>query len=202
VTDAWFEQLDLTDVTLVVHDWGSSIGFDWARRHPDRVSGIVYMEAIVAPRRWADFPEGRDRLFRRLRSEEGEKLVLDENFFVEVVLPRSILRDLTEEEMAVYRAPYPTRDSRLPTLVWPRQIPIEGEPADVVALVELYAAFLKESPIRKLFINAEPGAIITGTVRDICRAWANQTETEVKGIHFVQEDSAEQIGKALRAFLD
>ena len=201
IIDAWFEALDLHDVTLVIHDWGSAIGFDWARRHPGRVAGIVYMEGIVAPRMWADFPEGRDKLFRRLRSEEGEKLVLEDNFFVEVVLPRSILRDLTEEEMTIYRAPFPDAAHRLQTLVWPRQIPIEGEPADVVALVEQYAAFMKDSPIPKLFINAEPGAIITGSVRDICRAWANQTEITVKGIHFIQEDSPDEIGQALSEFV-
>jgi haloalkane dehalogenase len=165
------------------------------------VAGVVYMEAIVAPRRWADFPEGRDRLFRRLRSEEGEKLVLEENFFVEVVLPRSIVRDLTDEEMAVYRAPFPTPESRLPTLVWPREIPIEGEPADVVALVDRYAAFMKDSQIPKLFVNAEPGAIVVGKVRDICRTWANQKEITVNGIHFVQEDSADEVGGALKAFV-
>jgi haloalkane dehalogenase len=175
IIDAWFEALGLHDVTLVIHDWGSAIGFDWARRHPDRVAGIVYMEGIVAPRMWADFPEGRDKLFRRLRSEEGEKLVLEENYFVEVVLPRSILRDLTAEEMDAYRAPFPE--------------------------VEQYAAFMKDSPIPKLFINAEPGAIISGSIRDICRAWANQTEITVKGIHFIQEDSAEEIGRALSEFV-
>ena len=201
IIDAWFEALGLHDVTLVIHDWGSAIGFDWARRHPDRVAGIVYMEGIVAPRLWADFPEGRDKLFRRLRSEEGETLVLEENYFVEVVLPRSILRELTEEEMTIYRAPFPDAGHRLQTLVWPRQIPIEGEPADVVALVEQYAAFMKDSPIRKLFINAEPGAIISGSIRDICRGWANQTEVTVKGIHFIQEDSADEIGQALSEFV-
>ncbi|MEJ8571033.1 haloalkane dehalogenase [Microbaculum marinum] len=202
VTDAWFEAMDLTGVTLVIHDWGSSIGMDWARRNPDRVAGIVHMEAIVAPRMWADFPEGRDTLFRRLRSEEGEKLVLEENFFVETVLPRSILRELTGEEMDTYRAPFPTPESRLPTLVWPRQIPIEGEPADVVALVERYGAFMKDSPIPKLFLNATPGAIVsTEKVRDICRSWANQREVQIKGIHFVQEDCPDEIGQALAAFL-
>jgi len=201
VIDAWFEALGLTDVTLVIHDWGSAIGFDWARRHPDRVAGIAYMEAIVAPRKWADFPEGRDKLFRRLRSEEGETLVLDENYFVEVVLPRSIIRDLTDTEMAVYRAPFPDRATRMQTLVWPREIPIEGEPANVVALVETYAAFMKDSDIPKLFVDADSGAIISGPVRDICRSWANQREVQVKGIHFIQEDSAEEIGAALKDFL-
>lgn len=201
IIDAWFEALKLTDVTLVIHDWGSAIGFDWARRHPDRVAGIVHMEGIVAPRRWADFPEGRDKLFRRLRSDEGEKLVLEDNYFVEVVLPRSILRDLTDEEMNVYRAPFPDAERRVPTLVWPRQIPIEGEPAEVVTLVEQYAAFMKDSPIPKLFINAEPGAIVTGGIRDIARSWANQEECTVKGIHFIQEDSADEIGRALSGFV-
>jgi haloalkane dehalogenase len=201
IIDAWFEALALTDVTLVIHDWGSSIGFDWARRHPERVAGIVYMEAIIAPRLWAEFPEGRDKLFRRLRSEEGKTLILEENYFVEVVLPRSIIREMSEAEMDVYRAPFPDAAHRLQTAVWPREIPIEGEPADVVDLVETYAAFLKDSPIPKLFINAEPGAIIVGNVRDKCRAWANQREVTVKGIHFIQEDSPDEIGRALADFV-
>lgn len=202
VMDAWFEAMELThDVTLVIHDWGSALGFDWARRHPERVSAIAYMEAITAPRLWSDFPEGRDKLFRRLRSEEGESLVFDDNYFVEVVLPKSILRSLSDAEMAVYRAPFPTRDRRLPTLVWPREIPIEGEPADVVATVEAYGEFMATTRIRKLFVNAEPGALTIGRSREICRAWPNQTEVTVKGIHFVQEDSPEEIGRALAAFL-
>jgi haloalkane dehalogenase len=200
--DAWFETLGLTgNVTLVLHDWGSALGFHRACRHPEHIRAIAYMEAIVAPRRWADFPPGRDGIFRALRSGEGERLVLEENVFIETVLPRSILRTLSEAEMDAYRRPFLRRDARLPVLVWPRELPIEGEPADVVAVVEQYGAWLARSPIPKLFINAEPGALLTGRARDICRRWPNQQEVTVKGIHYVQEDSAAEIGSALRTFL-
>ena len=201
--DAWFEALNLTrDVTLVLHDWGSALGFYWAYRHPQRVRAIAYMEAIVQPRRWDDFPSGRDRFFREVRSAKGEQMILDENRFVEVVLPRSILRTLSEEEMNAYRAPFRTREARLPTLIWPRELPIEGEPAEVVKIVDEYGRWLAKSPIPKLFIAAEPGAIVVGRARDFCRTWSNQEEVTVKGIHFVQEDSPREIGTALRAFVE
>jgi hypothetical protein len=190
------------DVTLVLHDWGSALGFDWAFRHRTQVQAIVYMEAIVQPRRWDDFPNGRDAMFRALRSEEGEQMVLDENFFVEVVLPGSIMRKLSEDEMAAYRAPFREREARLPTLVWPRELPIEGTPADVVQIVERYGDWLAGSEqLPKLFINADPGAQIVGRIRDVCRGWPNQREVTVPGIHFIQEDSADQIGAAIREFV-
>ena len=200
--DAWFEALELTsNVTLVLHDWGSALGFNRAARFPGQVRAIAYMEAIVQPRDWSDFPNGRDQLFRALRSDKGEAMVLDDNFFIETVLPKSILRSLSEEEFAAYRQPFLQREARRPTLEWPRQLPIEGEPADVVALVERYGAWLAASPIPKLFINAEPGAVITGRAREFCRTWPNQVEATVPGIHFVQEDSPDEIGQALRSFL-
>lgn len=200
--DAWFEALGLTkDVTLVLHDWGSALGFHRACRYPQQIRAIVYMEAIVQPRTWSDFPGGRDALFRALRSEQGEHLVLDENFFIEVVLPKSIIRPLRDEEMGAYRRPFLSREARLPTLVWPRELPIEGTPADVVEIVEQYGAWLARSPIPKLFINAEPGAATVGRARDFCRTWPNQREVTVPGIHFIQEDSPAEIGAALRHFL-
>src|SRR5262249_10548545 len=200
--DAWFEALGLADnVTLVLHDWGSALGFRRACRYPEQIRAIAYMEAIVAPRRWDDFPNGRDRIFRALRSDEGERLVLEDNFFVETVLPKSILRSLSEAEMEAHRRPFRERDARLPTLIWPRELPIEGEPADVVAIVERYGAWLARAQLPKLFINADPGALITSRLRDICRRWPNQREVTVKGIHFVQEDAPHEIGAALRAFL-
>lgn len=159
------------------------------------------MEAIVQPRYWSDFPNGRDRMFRALRSPEGERLVLEENFFIETVLPRSIIRTLRPEEMRAYRAPYPDRESRLPLLQWPRDLPIEGEPADIVATVEAYGEWLAQSSdIPKLFVAANPGAIIVGRARDFCRQWPNQREVEVAGIHFIQEDSPRQVGEAIAAF--
>jgi len=200
--DAWFETLGLTaDVTLVLHDWGSALGFDRACRYPQQVHAIAYMEALVAPRRWDDFPNGRDQIFRALRSEKGERLVLDENFFIETVLPKSVIRRLSDAEMDAYRKPFLQREARVPTLIWPRELPIEGEPADVVAVVERYGAWLAQSPIPKLFINADPGVLLTGRSRDLCRTWPNQREVTVKGIHYVQEDSPHEIGAALRAFV-
>src|SRR5262245_20172620 len=200
--DAWFEALGLTgNVTLVLHDWGSALGFHRACRYPQQVRAIAYMESIVAPRRWDHFPNGRDQMFRALRSDAGERLVLEENFFVETVLPKSIIRRLSDAEMEAYRQPFRQREARLPTLVWPRELPIESEPADVVAIVERYGAWLAGAQVPKLFINAEPGALITSRLRDICRCWPNQREVTVKGIHFVQEDAPHEIGAALRAFL-
>jgi haloalkane dehalogenase len=200
--DVWFEALGLTrDVILVLHDWGSALGFHRAFRYPEQVAAIVYMEAIVQPRRWSDFPQGRDTMFRALRSEQGEHMVLDQNYFIEVVLPKSIIRPLRDEEMMAYRQPFASREARLPTLVWPRELPIEGTPADVVEIVERYGAWLAESQIPKLFINADPGAIILGRARDFCRTWANQREVTVQGSHFIQEDAPAEIGTALRSFL-
>jgi len=188
------------NVTLVIHDWGSGLGFHWARLNPERVKGIAYMEAIVMPITWEDWPEGARGIFQGFRSAKGEDLVLQRNMFVEAVLPSSILRDLTEKEMSAYRAPFDTPEHRQPTLNWPRQIPIEGEPAHMVALVEAYGAFMAASSIPKLFINADPGSILVGKQREFCRSWPNQTEVTVKGLHFVQEDSPEEIGRAVAAW--
>src|SRR5262249_13433960 len=201
--DAWFEALQVTkDVTLVLHDWGAAIGFYRARRHPEQIKAIAYYEAVAHPRRWDDFSGGRDRQFRLLRSPEGERLVLDENMFVEVVLPRGILRKLTDEEMEAYRAPYRDRERRLPTLIWPREGPIEGEPADVVSIVEENARWLAASDrLPKLFIKGDPGAIHTGRLLDLVRAFPNQREVTVKGLHHLQDDSPKEIGEVLRAFV-
>ncbi len=200
--DQWFEAVGPTqDVTLVLHDWGSALGFHRAFRHPQQIRAIAYMEAMTRPRVWADVPAGRDRMFRALRSHDGEPLALDENYFIETVLPKSILRQLGDEEMAAYRRPFATRESRLPTLVWPRELPIDGEPADVVAIVEAYGAWLAQTPIPKLFINAEPGSLLVGRAREFCRTWPNQRETTVAGIHFIQEDAPDEIAAALRDFL-
>lgn len=200
--DAWFEALGMENVTLVVHDWGSGLGFHWAHRHPERVRGIVYMEAIVRPVSWDDWPEQASDIFRAMRSPDGEEMVLEKNVFVERILPSSIIRDLTEEEMNVYRRPYlEPGESRRPTLTWPREIPLDGEPEDVVEIVGDYAGWLSESEVPKLFINAEPGVILTGPQREFCRSWPNQEEITVSGAHFVQEDSPHEIGEAIASFV-
>jgi len=186
------------DVTLVLHDWGSALGFDWARRHADRLKGICYMEAIVQPMRWDQWPAAAAGVFKGFRSPAGEEMALEKNVFVERVLPGSILRKLTDEEMNAYRRPFATPgEDRRPTLTWPRQIPLGGEPADVVAVVQRYADFLARSPVPKLFVNADPGAILIGEQREFCRTWPNQIEVTVKGNHFLQEDSPDQIAEAI-----
>ncbi|OPC76560.1 haloalkane dehalogenase [Embleya scabrispora] len=200
--DAWFDAvLPTGPVTLVLHDWGSALGFDWARRHADRIEGIAYMEAIVQPRLWSDFPAGRDALFRAMRSEDGEKMIMDDNFFIETVLPKSVLRPLDEREMDAYRAPFRTPASRRPTLVFPRELPIDGTPADVARVVDDYGRWLAHSPIPKLLISAQPGAILVGRALEFARTWPNQTEVAVCGIHYVQEDSPHEIGSAVRDFV-
>jgi haloalkane dehalogenase len=201
--DAWFEALGLDrNVALVVHDWGSALGFDWAERNRRRVRGLVYMEAIVQPLTWEQWPERARQVFQAMRSPAGEEMVLQKNVFVERILPASVLRGLTEEEMAVYRRPFlEPGESRRPTLTWPREIPIAGEPRDVVAVVEQYSRWLAESDVPKLFVDADPGVILTGSQRDFCRAWPNQDEIAVAGSHFVQEDSPAAIGRAVAAFL-
>lgn len=202
--DGWFEAVGVGGkVTLVVHDWGSALGFHWARRFPERVKAIAYMEAIVQPLSWQQWPELSRPVFEGMRSPAGEEMVIEKNLFVERILPASIMRKLSAEEMAVYRAPYlEAGESRRPTLTWPREIPIDGEPADVEAIVSQYAGFLASSDIPKLFINAEPGAILIGPQRTFCRGWANQQEVTVPGIHFIQEDSPVEIGQAIGLFLE
>jgi haloalkane dehalogenase len=185
-------------VTVVGHDWGSALGYDWANRHRSAIKGLAYMEAIVRPLAWTGWPEPIRKLFQGFRSEAGEAMVLEKNVFVERVLPGSVLRGLSDEEMAVYRRPYlEPGEARRPTLSWPRQIPLGGEPADVLAIVQAYADWLSRSEVPKLFVNAEPGAILLGAQREFCRAWSNQTEVTVKGSHFIQEDSPDQIGQAI-----
>ena len=189
-------------VTLVLHDWGSALGFHWSRLHPQQVRGIAYMEGIVMPvPSWDDWPEKARGIFQGFRSQKGEDLVLKRNLFIEAVLPNSILRKLTEEELAVYRAPFAKEEDRQPMLNWPRQIPIAGEPAHVVSLVQQYADWLSASNVPKLFVNAEPGSILVGAQREFCRGWPNQKEVTVPGLHFIQEDSGAAIGNAVAAWI-
>ncbi len=187
-----------SNVTFVMHDWGSALGFDWARRHPESVLGLCYMEAIVTPVTWDDWPEEATRVFQGMRSEAGEGMVLEKNIFVERILPASIMRELSEEEMAEYRRPYEVHgEPRRPTLTWPREIPIEGEPKDVDEIVREYSEWLQQTKIPKLFVNADPGSILVGRQREVARSFPNQTEVTVPGIHFIQEDSPDEIGRAL-----
>ena len=200
---ALWDALDLGDnVTLVLHDWGSVLGFDWANQHRDRVRGIAFMEAIVTPMTWSEFPNDVRELFAGFRSPQGERMVLEHNIFVEEVLPAQIQRTLSDEEMDHYRAPFVNPgESRRPMLSWPRNLPIDGEPADVVAVVNDYSSWLAESDVPKLFINAEPGAIVRGRIRELIRTWPNLTETTVSGVHFVQEDSPDEVSTVVAQFV-
>ena len=202
--DAWFDAvLPEGPVVLVIHDWGSALGFHWAHRHPDRVVGIVFTEAIVTPVTWDDWPAAATGIFRALRSEVGERLVLEDNVFLERILPASVLRDLGEDEMAVYRRRFAEAgESRRPTLTWPREIPIEGIPADVHDVVAAYAEWLGTHPgLPKTFINADPGSILVGRQREVARSWPDLLEVTVPGSHFVPEDSPAEIGEAVVGLL-
>lgn len=190
-------------IVLVVHDWGSALGFDWAYEHPDRVLGITYMEGIVRPyAEWSEWSERSAPIFQGFRSEAGEEMILDKNLFVERVLLGSIIRELSDNEKAEYRRPFLKREDRWPTLSWPRQLPIAGEPPHIVKLVETYSKWMAETDFPKLFINADPGAILTGAPREFCRSWKNQTEATVSGRHFIQEDSGAEIGRHVKAWIE
>ena len=210
---SYFEQRDFlfelieklnvgNNVIFVIHDWGSALGFDWSYQNKGRVQGIAYMEAIVRPVSWDEWPENATRVFQGFRSDAGESMVLEKNIFIERVLPSTIMRELTDAEMDEYRRPFlNSGEDRRPTLSWPRQIPIQGEPKEVVEVVQNYSEWLSSSDLPKLFINAEPGSILIGNQREFCRSWPNQTEVTVKGLHFLQEDSPEEIGKAISSFV-
>jgi haloalkane dehalogenase len=200
--DAWIEALALDrKITLVVHDWGSALGFHWAYRRQARVRSIIYMEALVAPITWENWPVESRSIFKAIRSPRGDRLILQGNLFVERVLPASVERGLTKQEMDNYRRPYlEPGESRRPTLTWPREIPIEGNPADVHKIVSDYAEWLPTSPIPKLFVNVIPG-FFSSRMKDYCRTWVNQKEVNVPGHHFVQEDSPHELGKAIADFI-
>ncbi|MEC8956396.1 MAG: haloalkane dehalogenase [Pseudomonadota bacterium] len=190
------------NVTMIVHDWGSALGFDWAYQNPKSIQGIAYMEAIVRPVTWEEWPELARNIFQGFRSNAGEKLILEKNLFIEGVLPNSIIRNLSKKEMDVYREPFlKSGEDRRPTLSWPREIPIDDSPKNMVEIVSRYAKWLKNSDIPKLFINAEPGSILVGDQREYCRTWKNQTEVTVNGRHFLQEDSPNEIGRYISKWL-
>ena len=200
---ALLEELNIgSKIVFVIHDWGSALGFDWSFQNQERVQGIAYMEGMVKPFTWAEWPENATKVFQGFRSEAGESMVLDKNIFVEKVLPSSIMRELADAEMSEYRRPFlNSGEDRRPTLSWPRQIPIQGEPKEVVEVVQNYSEWLVSSDLPKLFINADPGAILIGKQREFCRSWPNQEEVTVKGTHFIQEDSPDEIGKAVSNFV-
>ncbi|GGB02663.1 haloalkane dehalogenase [Puia dinghuensis] len=200
--DALLDALDVKrDIIFVVHDWGSALGFDWARRHPGAVKGIVYMEAIIQTRSWSELSPTAQQIFQALRSEKGEDMVLRQNSFIEFNLPKSILRPLSKEEHDEYRRPFlEPGEGRRPMLSWARQLPIEGEPADVVKVVDDYGDFMAHSPIPKLFIESSPGAL-SAKEREFCRTWPNQTEVTVNGHHHLQEDAPDAIGEAIAAWI-
>jgi haloalkane dehalogenase len=199
--DAWVEAVGLgRNVILVVHDWGSALGFSWAQRHPERVKAIIYMEAIVRPfLSWDEWPEATRAFFQAQRSPAGEDLILEKNLFIEYLLP---LRNIAPEVMEAYRRHYRNPGlSRLPMLAWTRDLPIAGEPADVVEIVESYSRWLSQSPIPKLFIDADPAGFLIGAQREFCRRWPNQQVVTVRGSHFLQEDSPEEVGEACARFV-
>lgn len=201
--EGFIEEMDLgSDLVLVGHDWGGALLFDWTMRHESAVAGIAYMETIVAPLEWEDWPEAARNAFEAMRSDAGEAMVLGKNFFVERILPASVLGDLPDDVMAEYRRPFPTPETRVPTLRWPREIPIGGTPVDMVETVTRFSLFMAKTDIPKLFINAEPGSILIGPQRELARTWRNQREVTVPGLHFIQEDSGIEIGQAIGEFLD
>ena len=190
------------NIIFVLHDWGSALGFDYFADYPDSVDGICHMEAIYDRMEWDDWPESSRKIFQGLRGDSGEEMILKKNVFVEKILPASILRQLTEAEMDEYRRPFINDGTaRLPTLVWPRQLPIDNEPLDVCEVVEHYSQVLGKNDVPKLFINADPGVIVTSRIKEVVRSWPNQTEVTVKGLHFIQEDSPDEISSALSDWL-
>ena len=190
------------DITLILHDWGSALGFYWAMKNPEKIKAICYMEAIVSPIDWSDWPEQARGIFKGFRSAKGEDLILKRNMFIEAVLPNSIIRKLTKDEMDEYRKPFLNENDRQVTLNWPRQIPIEGEPSHMFRLVTSYAEWISnDGDIPKLFINADPGSILIGKQREFCRGWKNQIEVTVNGLHFIQEDSPHEIGEAISSWM-
>ena len=201
--DRCLEELEINqNVTLVIHDWGSALGFHWAQENKEKVKGICYMEGIVTPLTWDDWNQDGRGIFQGFRSDTGEEMILKKNLFIEAVLPASIIRNLNDEEMNEYRRPFQEAIARRPTLDWPRHIPINDEPPEMVKIVSSYEKWMSENDLPKLFINAEPGTILVGRQREICRKWKNQIEITVKGAHFIQEDSPNEIGRAINEWLE
>jgi haloalkane dehalogenase len=198
------DSLDLgNEINLVIHDWGSALGFQYARENSDRIKSITFMEAIVMPLTWDQWPENARNIFQLMRSEAGEELVLEKNIFVERILLNDSAKGFSEEEKAEYIRPFKEAgEDRRPTLTWPRQIPVDGEPQEVISEVIKNGEFHKDSSIPKLFINADPGSILIGEQREFVRSWNNLKEVTVKGNHFIQEHSPKEIGEAIKSFIE
>lgn len=197
--EALLDVLDVREkVTLVGHDWGGALLFDWGRKNPGSVLGVAFMETILTPLTWDDWPSQARRVFQGMRSDAGEEMVLTKNVFVERILPGSVLSPIPDDDMAVYRAPYlDPGESRRPTLTWPRELPIDGEPEVMVGVVSANQSWLEGLDLPKLFINADPGSIVGDRVREVVRSWPSVTEVTVPGVHFIQEDSGPEIGTAI-----
>jgi haloalkane dehalogenase len=201
--DAFIDKVVGTEpLTLVLHDWGGALGFDWAYRHQQRIHGIAYMETFIAPLTLEDLPESFRPTLMAVRSPAGETLVLDENMFIEKMLPGVVQRTLSADEMAEYRRPFlAAGDDRWPTLQWAREVPLSGEPADVHDRIAAYSAWLKTASLPKLFVDADPGVFITGRIRKLASSFPSQRRVVVGGLHFVQEDSPKEIGRAIASWL-
>ena len=198
------DELDLgEEINLVIHDWGSAMGYHYARENANKIKSITFMEAIVMPLTWDQWPENARNIFQLMRSDVGEEIVLEKNIFVEKILLNDSADGFTDEEKAEYIRPFKNSgEDRRPTLTWPRQIPVDGSPQAVIDEVIKNGEFHKDSNIPKLFINADPGSILVGEQREFVRSWKNLQEVTVKGIHFIQEHSPNEIGTAIKDFLD
>ncbi len=196
----FIDALELTNITLVLHDWGSGLGFNFAAQNPDRIKAIAFMEALVQPRTWEDFPPDFRRAFKLMRAPGiGWLMISVANGFIKQMLPQAIVRELSETEKAVYAGPFPTIGSRKPLLQFPRDVPIDGQPADVHSIISNYSQWLQQTEIPKLFFYASPGAIIDAEVADwVKQSFPNLTSYDMgAGIHFVQEDNPHFIGEKL-----
>jgi len=201
--DAFIKELELQNVILVIHDWGSALGFNYAMQNPDNVKGIVFMEALYQPSSWKNFPSSAYLIFKLFRNPiMGKLMIMNRNFFVEKVLPKFTVRQLTKEEMDHYRQPYPDKKSRKPLYVWPNQIPIDGKPRETYDVVTQYNKFLQESEIPKLLLWAKPGAIITEQAVEWIKSHFKNLEDNYigKSLHYVQEDQPDAIGKAIKSW--
>jgi len=205
--DEWIDALRLEQVILVGHDWGGALAFDWAARHPDRVKGVAFFEAIVRPMSWSELGDGPRSRAEAMRSPKGEELILDKNFFIETAFTGGVLHPLAADELAAYLAPYPTRESRLPILQWARSLPLDGDPAEVHERVLAYDKWLADSPdVPKLLLTFEgsPILLVTPAMANWCRENIAGLTIEHIGPagHHATEDQPKAIGEAIGRWAD